>query len=373
FAEWFNADDGNGFAVSCGIRVQGGWNRRPDESPKHSFRIVFKKKFGPGKLKFPVFGKEKPVEFDTLVLRGGCNNTWLHWSSEERRRGDYLRDEWMRESYLEMGHPSARGIFVHLYLNGLYWGIYNLTERPSAPFVAAHFGGKPADYDVRNGDHILKSDAVAWDRLMSLVNSAVLDDRAYAAIESLVDVPALIDFLIVNFYGANADWDHASNWYAARRRSPTGKFVFFVWDGERTLEKLGDNSMEFDDDQSPPRLFQKLRTNPEFRRQFALRAQRHLGADGALSPGKAVARYRRLSGMLDRAIVAESARWGDYRRDVHPYKTGPYELCTRDTHWRPEVRRLLEDYLPKRTAVVLQQFRDAGLLFDEAGSSTAKP
>src|SRR5438045_2832260 len=39
-------NDSPGFAVNCGIRIQGGWNRRSEESPKHSFRLLFKKKYG---------------------------------------------------------------------------------------------------------------------------------------------------------------------------------------------------------------------------------------------------------------------------------------------------------------------------------------
>jgi hypothetical protein len=260
-----------------------------------------------------------------------------------------------------MDHPSARGIFLHLYLNGLYWGLYNLTERPSGPFVAAHLGGKPDDYDVRNGDHILEGDDAAWKQLMGLANAGVAGEREFAVIERLVDVPELIDFLIVNFYGANADWDHASNWYAARRRTPPGRFQFFIWDGERTLENPGDNSMAFDDDQSPPRLFQKLRVNAQFRQVFAEQARKHLAEGGALSSTKAANRYRQLAKGIESAGVAESARWGDYRRDVHPYKVGPYELYTRDTHWRPEINRLLTEYFPQRTAIVINQFREAGL------------
>ena len=65
--------------------------------------------------------------------------------------------------------------------------------------------------------------------------------------------------------------------------------------------------------------------------------------------------------MIENAVVAESARWGDYRREVHPYKTPPYELYTRDDHWRPEVKRLLTDYFPKRTSVVITQCQAAGL------------
>ncbi len=365
--EWIPAPAANALAtntrsqINCGVRIQGGWNRRPEESPKHSFRIVFRKKYGPGKWRHPLFGDEGSEEFDEFILRAGCNNTWLHWSSPERRRGDYLRDQWMRDSYAAMGHPSARGRFVHLYLNGLYWGLYNLVERPSAPFVAAHFGGKPDRYDVRNADNILSGDDTAWRRLFDRINAGVPQAEEYREVQSWIDLPALIDFLILNFYGANADWDRGSNWYAARRRQPAGPFHFFVWDGERTLENATDNTLEANDDQSPTRLFQRLRQNARFRSEFATRARRHLTGEGALSPLACAARYRRLADQIELAIVAESARWGDYRRDVHRYKEGPYELYTRDDHWRPEVTRLLNDYFPRRSAIVMEQFQAAGL------------
>src|SRR5205814_1625708 len=105
-------------------------------------------------------------------------------------------------------------------------------------------------------------------------------------------------------------------------------------------EGVNDNSMGFDDDQGPPRLFHKRQENAEFRRMFAERAKLHLIGGGALTPAKAGERFQKWAKELDLAIIAESARWGDYRRDVHRYKTGPYELYTRDEHWRPEVERL---------------------------------
>jgi hypothetical protein len=250
-------------------------------------------------------------------------------------------------------------------LNGLYWGLYNACERPSGPFVAAHLGGQPEDYDVRNGEHLLEGDGAAWQKLMAVANAGVPGEDEFAALQELLDVPGLIDFLIANFYGANADWDRASNWYAARRRHPSGQYHFFVWDGERTLENIDANSMAFDDDQSPPRLFQKLRHNTEFRRRFAERARHHLTKDGALTPEKAAERYRQWAKEIDRAVVAESARWGDYRRDAHQYRTGPYELYTRNHHWRPEIDRLLKEYFPRRTDVLIRQLRQEGLYPNE--------
>ena len=351
--QYFSTSGREEFRIGCGVRIQGGWNRRPEESPKHAFRLIFKKKYGAGKLRYPIFGGAEPKVFDELVLRAGCNNTWLHWSGEERARGDYIRDQWMRDTYRDMGHPSARGEFVHLYLNGLYWGIYNLTERPDATFAAAHFGGRPDDYEARNGEHILEGNTKEWNRLFSLANDGV-GPQQYAEIGEILDLPAFADYMLLNFYGGNADWDRASNWYAARRR-PAGKFHFFVWDGERTFEGIDANTISFDDDQSPPRLFQKLRQNADFKKLFRERAQLHLTGNGALTPQAAAHRYEVWSTKLQSAILAESARWGAYRHDVHQYRTGPYEIYTRDQFWTPEIHRLVTQYFPQRTAIVLKQ------------------
>jgi hypothetical protein len=359
--EFLDAQNGSRFEIDCGLRIQGGWNRRPEESPKHAFRLAFRKQYGAGKLKFALFEDPGTKEFNGLILRAGCNNTWLHWNGAERRQGEYIRDQWMRDTYAAMGRPSARGRFVHVYLNGLYWGVFNLTERPDEDFAAGHFGGKARDYDARNGENILSGDDVAWKQMLTLANGGISNVTSYEAIGQFLDLPAFADFMIVNLYGANADWDRASNWYAARRRNPPGPFHFFVWDGERTLESPQANTIARDDDQSPLRLFQRLRENADFRRLFAGRVRLHCSYQGALAPAAAAERFRKWSSLLDLAIVAESARWGDYRRDVHQYKAGPYELYTRDDHWRPEVDRLLNDYFPKRAGIMLEQFRAAGL------------
>lgn len=350
-----------GFQADCGLRIQGGWNRRPEESPKHAFRLVFHKRYGPARLVFPIFGSSGGGEFETLILRAGCNNTWLHWSGEERHRGDYLRDQWMRDTYGAMGHPSARGCFVHLYLNGLYWGMYNLVERPSAAFAAAHFGGSPGNYDARNGNNILEGNEVAWKRLFQLANASPIDEAKYAAIADLLDLPAFADYILLNLYGANGDWDGASNWYAARSRRPPGKFRFFVWDGERTLEGPEASILDTDSDESPMRLFQRLRQSESFRKLFAERVREQVAPGGPLDAASAASRFQKLASEIELAIVAESARWGDYRRDVHRYKVGPYELYTRDDQWRPEIQRLLNDYFPRRTSELLKQLRPAGL------------
>ena len=41
----------------------------------------------------------------------------------------------------------------------------------------------------------------------------------------------------------------------------------------------------------------------------------------------------------------------------------------RNDHWRPEVQRLLKEYFPKHTGVVIEQFRKAGL-YPRAGETS---
>ena len=87
-------------------------------------------------------------EFDTLVLRNVAHDGW-QWDVGQYR-AQYVRDEFHRRTQLAMGHASARGMFVHLYTNGLYWGLYNLTERPDDSFAAAYFGINESDWDGLN-------------------------------------------------------------------------------------------------------------------------------------------------------------------------------------------------------------------------------
>lgn len=359
--ELFHPDGRAEVQANCGVRIQGGWSRRPEESPKHAFRLVFRAEYGDASLKHRLFAGVGPQTHHQLVLRAGSNNSWLHWNGVERRRGDLLRDQWMRDTLRDLGQVAARGTFVHLYLNGLYWGIYNLVERPDAWFLAERFGGTALDYDARNGESVISGDTVVWDQLFALANAGVADSETYAAVSRLLDIPAFIDFMLVHLYGGSADIDAASNWYAARPRRPDGRYVFLMWDGERSLEAPDANALGLDADQSPTRLFQKLRENAAFRRAFSERVGVQAAKGGALSPEACARRYRRLADFVRPAMICESARWGDYRRDVHPYREGPYELYTVETHWEPEVKRLLEEYFPQRTTRLMDQLRAAGL------------
>jgi hypothetical protein len=172
-----------------------------------------------------------------------------------------------------------------------------------------------------------------------------------------------IDYMILNFHGGNWDWDH-HNWIAVRNRIQPGKgFIFFSWDAEHILEELSHNMLDENNNNSPSHLYQRLRENQDFRRLFADRVQIHCFNNGVLAPAVVRQRWMKLAEEIELAIIAESARWGDYRRDVHQFDIGPYVLYTKDT-WLTEQSYLLDQYFPNRTTAFITQLKQASLFPD---------
>lgn len=376
--EFFSREDPEGFQADAGLRLHGGHSRRVEKTPKHSFRIAFRTEYGVSRLRYPLFGEDAATSINSVVLRAGYGNSWLHSSHSERRRNQLIRDLWAKDTQRAMGHPAGRGIYVHLYLNGLYWGIYNPTERPDRIFAAANMGGEEDDYDViKDRIEVVDGTAEAWDTMMDVARGGRMDEARYQRLqgnhpdgarnpqyEPYLDVVNFIDYMVLNLYGANWDWDE-HNWLAIRNRVHPGKgFQFFSWDAEHILEGINANELSTNYSNRPSGLFHLLNRNASFRLLFADRVQRHRAPGGALSTEAGQARWMTRADVLEPAIIAEAARWGDYRRDVHPWRqNGPFELYGKE-HWLEELDFIMQDHLPQRMDVFVAQLRQAGLFPD---------
>ena len=366
----------NGFSVGCGLRLHGGHGRLAEKNPKHSFRLVFKEKYGPKTLKYPLFGDDQPAKFDQLVLRCHFGNSWQHWDENNRKKAQYTRDVWARRMQNRLGRTSVNALYVNLFLNGMYWGLYNIAERVDDQFGKDHIGGEKAGVDVikieeSGGNHIENSEGTlgAWQRMTRLAgivggsNSSFLTgegtlitspDEAYSALsDSLLDIPAFIDYMLINQYGGNTDWDH-HNWYALRSSGADSKgFRFLCWDTEIIEENVQENTLNKNNGNSyPTGIFHNLLNNENFARQYLRRAKELFAPDGLMGEQSVVELWDSLHSVIASALYAEAARWGDYRRDVHQY-TSKGQLYTVDNQYAAERKRLLTQYFPKRSDIVL--------------------
>ena len=88
-----------GMQVNCGVRIRGGFSRT-SRNPKHGFRLFFRRQYGPGKLRYPMFGKDAAQEFDNVDLRCSQNYSWNMGGDE---RGLFVRDQFSRDLQLLVG------------------------------------------------------------------------------------------------------------------------------------------------------------------------------------------------------------------------------------------------------------------------------
>src|SRR5207247_2187009 len=81
--------------------------------------------------------------------------------------------------------------------------------------------------------------------------------------------------------------------------------------------------------------------------------QRHRFNHGQLSVSNSIARYNARVSEIDHAIVAESARWGDFYRPAQPY--------LREVEWLGTNEWMRQVFFPSNHFIALKRFRDAGL------------
>lgn len=219
----------------------------------------------------------------------------------------------MRDYQAASGSFAIPGTFMHLYINGHYWGLYNPVERPTEHFAASLWGGDSEEYDVikfvRGVGHVVSAgDDVAWNALISLVRGNVNDVGIYTAIGKALDLENFVDYIALNFFVGNVDWID-NNVYAMRRQGVDEPFRFYSWDAEESFRSLATDITERDVSDTCMEIHQALRNHPEYRQLFADRVHRHFFNDGAFTFAKTSSILDYHTDLIDRAIVAESARW----------------------------------------------------------------
>ncbi len=364
--------DGSGvpqFQINCGARIRGGYSRNQN-NPKHAFHLYFRGSLYDGNLNYPLFGTTGTSDFSQIDMR--CEENYS-WSFGNDPQNSLMREEWSRVTEGDMREPYAHNGYFHLYINGIYWGIYNWEERTEAAFGATYLGGVKDNIDTvksaassNNYDtEMTDGNFGAWDNLyrqgIALKNDIGVESSRTArylqmrglnpngtrntSYPVLLDVDNLIDYNLVTFFDGSFDAplstflnNASNNWFGVRDRLGARGFAYFAHDNEHGMDSVSDgraynrvgpwggsgtnnwnqtqyNSREsllngFYNKSNPQYLHEMLAYSAEYRQRFADRVQRHFFNNGALTTTAALARVNTLAAQVDPIIHAEAARWG---------------------------------------------------------------
>ena len=152
----------------------------------------------------------------------------------------------------------------------------------------------------------------------------------------------------------------ANNFYAIYNRAKPDGFKFFRHDAEHSLDNVQESRLFASttmavgasfNQSNPMWMHTHLVLHPEYKMRFADRVYKYFFNGGLLTPEVCTDRFMARAEQIETAIIAESARWGDAKR------TKPR---TKDDDWTPDMQRMVDDYFPRRTGIVLNQLKIAG-------------
>ena len=344
--EYFEPGGQPGFNIPAGLRIHGNFSRL--FNPKKSFRLYFRKDYGPDNLEYPLFEDSLVTSFDKLVLRAGFQDTFTHRNIPDRgdrhHTAKYINDQVVRDLHRDMGQPIAHGEWVLLYINGEFWGLYNLTERIDLQFLRS--------YSDPNGDWDIIVKESGWDDLGQWYSHEEVQDGDYGAwlenqdwvgnadftnpgnlgvLDWRVDMENVFSYMFLQAYVQATDWPSA-NWVVYRRKDPgavdnEAKWRMMVWDAEDTFGGGANNIKDMNTVErvhSPHDSITRILEKPfigscGFKHQFVNRAREYLGVEnrfgkpeteiGQLSKERVKAEIMKQAEIVRPFIQMETNRW----------------------------------------------------------------
>jgi hypothetical protein len=385
--ELLGKEGGEGFQINAGLRIRGGFSRSGN-NPKHAFRVFFRDDYE-GDLKYPLFGKEGVDRFKNIDFRTAQNYSW---SFQGGSANSFLREVFARDSQRAMGRAHTRSRYYHLYVNGIYWGLYMSQERAEAAFGKSYFGGDADDYDAvksagSSGGYTIEAtdgEMEGWETFWQKANQLAASTNpttrfnlyqelqglnpdgtrnlaypVYLDVENLIDYLALILFVgsydapVSNFLGN----ERPNNWFSLWNRNGQFGFQYFAHDCEHSLgtgsgATITNRNGPWPAGQTlnysnPQWIHQQLMALDAYRLRFGDRAHELLFNDGLLTSSQAIGRVNERASVIDQAIIAESARWGDSKQ-ANPRKR---------SDWLSAVNGV-RSYLTSRPNVLIGQFKN---------------
>lgn len=253
------------FEQNVGIRISGNSTRT---SPQKSLSIYGRDIYDEGaRLPYEFFPGNV---YSTIKLRngGGRNGTVM------------ITDAFVEELAEGRNVSIQRSTPCILFLNGEYWGIYNIRERYKEEFLNNHFGVRNNNVWIMDGDVGRVGDGAArnaYDFMLSmLIDCDLFYDDVYAMICDIIDVQSLIDFCCINLYVNNKDINFEQNTALWRTIEPEenaygdGKWRWMLFDMDDCLESNNEISWMVDHPLLNEPAILSLMDNEQFRKQFCI-------------------------------------------------------------------------------------------------------
>lgn len=263
--EWFFPENTDVIKQTAGIRVKGNYSRN---FAQKSFNLFARKEYGKSKFEFDFWNNKgnRETESSITLFAGGC--------CDKRTK---LKDALVGKLASELDVTVAKTRPCVVFLDGEYWGLYQIMQRTKTDYLQEHYGIAADNLTLveKQVDILVEGDPGLYEELLSYIRTNDLnDEQAYQQVCEMVDMQSLMDYFAVNIYIGNTDWpnNNAFMWRSnqvGRRREEDAKWRWIIYDvnDPRCMDykwvgyDMTQNAREDE-------LFSALLDNAKFRQEF---------------------------------------------------------------------------------------------------------
>ena len=334
--EFFDKTGKPQFNQGAGVKVSGNWSRANDQK---SMALYARKEYGKGSFKYKFFHDRENSTFESVILRNSGND-WMY---------SMFRDGLVSEiaSKLDIDRLAFQPSVV--YLNGDYWGILNLREKPSENYFSENYGINEEILAIleNNGSSVFggaTSYLNSYNTLKNFISSKdIKNDDNYSHVTKLMDISCFIDYQMLEIFIFNGDWP-GNNIKFWNTTDGFNKFRWIIYDTDQGFNLYGNastvNSMAFataTDGPSWPNppwstlLLRRLLLNNSFRNQFVNRFSDCMNTN--LSAANVNVKIDSIADIISLEMENHLSRWNtmDYNQwlnEVGRMKTFATGRCT---------------------------------------------
>lgn len=184
-------ENGQGFTMECGVKLHGATSKLAQE--KKSFKLCFRSRYE-GELHYDLF-ENGVCDFSSILLRAAQESTY----------STLMRDNIVHQLAIRSfpALPAQDYKYAALYINGRYWGVYNIREAHSDEHYAYHYGYDPDT--VTQWKEVWDKTGPMGDICRFALNNNMANDDNYNQVAEHLNIDSVIGWIVLQAWCSNHD------------------------------------------------------------------------------------------------------------------------------------------------------------------------
>ena len=217
--EFYEQDGSLGTSFIAGSKLTGMDSRKKNQK---SMAIYLRKKYGLQEVTYPFFKDGETITYSSFTLRNSGEDPY-----NIRIQDTVLT--YALKGKMDIDMQDYRPVVV--YLNGKYYGLYNMREKLNGDYIESKYNIEKEKVDLIKYLTPIEGTIKNYNNLVKYItNNDPKDDKVYQYLQTQIDMEELCNYLIVESYYGNTDQGNIRYWKAVN-----GKWRWMLYDLDWSL------------------------------------------------------------------------------------------------------------------------------------------